>query len=816
MRKCNEFITRCLSALLCGTMLSSMMACGKVSNNAGIGSTKDVQIRIAHSADKILQDVDYEDADLLSEFSLSCFRNEYESGQLILTALNDISEYEVSVGTFSNGKSEIPSEVFEIYHEYYHEVESIYDAESTMQPGMYPDALIPFETAVEKGLNSVKQGDNQGVWVAVKVPKEQEAGTYTGTFQVTVNNKKVEVPATIEVVDYTLPDKVSLKSCYPIQVGYMFNGELDDTQEMYEKHLDTLNRFRLSGQYLSSYLPEGDYDAYDYGVYDANLAVKYHAKDSCASYAIRVIESAHPVYPYVLNEPRFLAYLKAYIDVGIQNNVNLFDKAYVFMGNICDEPTLSGNEAGADYAATQFQNCLKEAATYLEGQDCDASLKENMKRDLLGLSNVVTGELSEKMPTVNTYCPTVDHFGSEMAEVNYSDLRDIGKDYWFYTCTVPKIPYPTHHLDDNAVSSRVMGWMAKDYDVSGYLTWEVVYYMKAGAGPTVKVYGQELYDDVHRWGDAYGDGFYVYPGKVFDLDEPVVSLRLFTICDGMEDYEALLDLENSYKAIAEKSGVTTLSADSVLQVLYSTLYSNARVYSTSAQVQQAKETLAQLLILAKNQEIAIEKASVEGTKLELSVVAPKATELVVTGEKLDATETVGEFSRYAKTIDLSALDKSTVEIKGGEIAVVLSFGNKLKLIDDFENNSSLTVAGMNNAVVTEERNGVSVATVNLSGKDNYTIICPVEKNTITSKTESMNIVVYNNGSQREKMTVYLNGQIVLDSVYMEPGKNVYHFSNLQKLNWATLKTVNNIVFQITGDTSRTQSVSFDSVSVFTD
>lgn len=815
MKKNKKLVKRISSALLCLVMLLSTVACEK-SNNTSAGKSGDVQIRIAHSADKILQDKEYEDSAFLSEFSLQCVRNEYESGQLILTALNDIDEYNVTIGTFSNGKDEIPKEVFEVYHEYYHEVESIYDEESDLSPGMYPDALLPLEAAASKGMNVVKQGENQGIWIAVKVPKEQEAGTYTGSFVVSVNNKDMKIPATIEVLDYTLTDKVHLQSCIPIQIEYMFNGELDDTQEMYEKHLDLLNRFRLSGQYLSSYLPTGDDDAYETAAYEANIALKYHEKESCSSYAIRVIASGDPTYGLILNENRFVSYLKAFIDVSVQNQTNLFEKAYVYMGNICDEPELQGTEARAQYAAQQFDNCINQAVAYLNTLSCDDNLKQEMLEDISNLSNVVTGSYTEALSMVQTYCPTVDYYGSGVAEVDYKELRNIGKDYWFYSCNVPRIPYATTHIDDNAVSSRVLGWMAKDYDVTGYLNWELVYYLKHSNNQSVQVYGQECYDDVHRWDDSCGEGFYVYPGKLFGLDEPVISLRLFTICDGFEDYEILLDLENSYQAIAEKTGINTLSAESVTDVLYSSLYRNARIYCSSSQLEQAREVLTQLLFMVKNYDAAIEKVSVEGASVELSVIAPKGTELTVANQTLAATSAFGEYERFEISLDMTNEEKTSMDIAVGEMALTLPIGNKLTLVEDFETASSLQVTGTETAAVAEEKDGASVATVNLSGAESYNVLYTVKKNTITKKTQGLNLVIYNNGNQREKMDIYFNGQTVLDSVYVEPGKNVYHYSKISNMNWATLKTVNNIVFKFEGDTSRTQSISFDSLSVFTE
>jgi hypothetical protein len=358
--------------------------------------------------------------------------------------------------------------------------------------------------------------------------------------------------------------------------------------------------------------------------------------------------------------------------------------------------------------------------------------------------------------------------------------------------------------------------MAKDYDVTGYLNWELVYYLKHSNNQSVQVYGQECYDDVHRWDDSCGEGFYVYPGKLFGLDEPVISLRLFTICDGFEDYEILLDLENSYQAIAEKTGIKNLSADSVTDMLYSSLYRNARIYCSSSQLEQTREVLAQLLFMVKKYETAIEKVSVEGASVVLSVIAPKEAKLTIANQTLAATEVFGEYGRFELSLDMTNEAKTSVNVGVGEMVLTLPIGNKLRLVEDFETATSLKISGTKTAVVAEEKDGASVATVNLSGADSYNVLYTVGKNTITKKTEGLNIVIYNNGNQREKMDIYFNGQIVLDSVYVEPGKNVYHYSKISNMNWTALKAVNSIVFKFEGDTSRTQSISFDSLSVFTE
>lgn len=189
----------------------------------------------------------------------------------------------------------------------------------------------------------------------------------------------------------------------------------------------------------------------------------------------------------VLNEDYFYKYLCAYVDGSIEHNVNLLKKAYVYMGNIIDEPDLGGekNIARANYVCKQFDKVLAQAVSYARGKGASSEVVTSLEK----LPHVVTGPYVESLTGPQSYCPTVDKLSSAAEVDRYRALRESGKSYWWYTCTVPKIPYPTIHLDDNGVSARTMGWMAKEYDVDGYLTWEAAYYMTSTAvGQTTSGY----------------------------------------------------------------------------------------------------------------------------------------------------------------------------------------------------------------------------------------------------------------------------------------------------------------------------------------
>ena len=763
--------------------------------SASDGGTVNAKIGIANSADKILQSYDTTSQDgqafydkfmgnLKDQFSIKAFRNEYESEQIIITPDKNVKNYTVSVSDFKNGNETLDASLFDIRHEYYHEVESIYDNDSEMLPGMYPDALIPMSVAEDYDLNKIKAGENQGVYISIKIPKDQAVGVYNGTISVNLDGKIQEVSASVEVLDYTLPDTVSMKSCVPVSSHYLMNGELNDTQEIYEAYIDSLKEFRLGAMYLSSYIPGGSRTAQEAAEYDATLAVEAAKDVSVPSYAIRVFEKPSTMFPdggNVLNEDYFLTYLKAYVDVGMRNNVNLFSKAYVYMGNIIDEPDVGGFWDRANYVSKQFDSVVAQAVTYAKS----VKAPQDMIDDLQNLQHIVTGRYSDKLQDVQSFCPTIDILGDSATVEDYKELKESGKDYWWYSCTTPKIPYPTVHIDDNGVSSRLMGWMAKEYGVSGYLTWDCVYY-KDYEGVALDVKGMDLYDNVHRWPDAYGDGFFFYPGAVFNMSTPVPSMRLYTIRDGMEDYEALNDLEVKYAAISEKSG-TPLSAEGVLNEIYSKLFSSVKVYCGSEEINAAKEILANLLMLA-DKGVAISDFTVHPDGAITAKIYSEKGDVTLNGQKLTFAGGVSE---------VSVKDSFVVESEGVVFDLGLSaFKGTAKVkaesveVYDKEINEQ-------EGAVTDGETGVNAA-IPVGGRMDYSL----SEFTIDKNTDSIFMGIYLEGDKKVKVSVSVLGRNVsrlIDTVYLHPGDNIVRFDRIGDLDWISLLKGEYLIFVFDND-----------------
>ena len=812
-----NIVRRCACIFLVMALACGVTACGVGEGLPGTntpspdssqngGASVKASLQFAAAEDKILQSYQGDTmtelkerfmGSLVEDCSITAFKNEYETKQLIITPEADVSSYTVSVGDFTCGENKINASSFDVRHMYYHEVSTIFDKQSTMLPGMYPDALLPMETAVAYGRNKIKAGENQGVYITVKVPKDIPAGVYTGKITVNLDGAVSIIDASVTVLDYTLPDTVSMKSCIPTQPGYLFYGELDDTPEMYYKVVDSLKEFRLGAQYLQPYhvMVATDEEAIAFVTdLDTDKAVEATKDPAVGSYAIRCYETPDTVsgqgFGHILNEALLEKYLIAYVNKGMEENVNLFEKAYVYMGNIIDEPDLEGEKgwARANYVCIQYQQTIAKAVAYAQ----NVGAPQEMIEDLANLQNVVTGAYSARLPEITSYCPTIDIYESSVSRADYVDLREQGKDYWWYTCTIPKIPYPTVHIDDNGVSSRVMSWMAHEYDVTGYLTWESIYYLDQQESVNKVasvVYGIECYDDVHRWGDTYGDGFFFYPGKVFGLDVPVPGMRLYNIRDGLEDFEAMTDLENIYAELSTKYGVE-LSTDGILQELYGILYDDVKVYSSSADVAKAKELLGQLMVLAMDGIAVSDFEILSNGNVKAKVYAPKTATVTVTGGELSA---LAECNVYTVS---SALNVFSVQSEKAKFTIstekkLLTTPTDTQRVKVYHGLQGELTSGITK-VVNGERLDVTMSAMARS------LRYQLDDGLVTAQTDGMQIYVYSSANERIKVSMSLltdrNTMIPIDTIYLNPGENVIRVDRLYDNNWGRAKSAKSVVF----------------------
>lgn len=238
-----------IAGLLCAVLAAGIAGCNKGADAQSL----DLTVWTAYSTEKILRDLDFSSEYGRKTLEIDTVRNEFESAQIVLSADtvdHAAAPYTVTVTDLTSAAGDtIGKDEIEIYHEKYLYVSTMRQLAAYGVTGYYPDALLPYETAVEYGENTVT-GRNQAIWLQLKTKKTQPAGTYTGTAMVTCGGKTYTVPMSVRVRDYTLDDEVHSKTSFAYDIDGMGYGEQDTTYEMEQTYYEFYLNKRMNAQNL--------------------------------------------------------------------------------------------------------------------------------------------------------------------------------------------------------------------------------------------------------------------------------------------------------------------------------------------------------------------------------------------------------------------------------------------------------------------------------------------------------------------------------------------------------------------------------------
>ena len=116
---------------------------------------------------------------------------------------------------------------------------------------------------------------------------------------------------------------------------------------------------------------------------------------------------------------------------------------------------------------------------------------------------------------------------------------DNGGERWSYVACEPQYtsPYQNILLFNDGTEGRTMFWTNYLNDVTGFLYWHVSYYDASGNNT------YQMRNPVSKTGP--GDGILVYPGSAYGQLDPIPSIRMLNMRDGIEDYQMLTMLEET-------------------------------------------------------------------------------------------------------------------------------------------------------------------------------------------------------------------------------------------------------------------------------
>ncbi len=420
---------------------------------------------------------------------LALAKNEWEGFQIIFAAAAENKKISVCVTDFKNSDGDtLETEAFRAVYSRVLGYGDIYNCE-------YADALVHVShTGKYGGAAELEKGLQQSFFIRAHTEKDSKAGEYTATVTAKNENGNIilekEIKAT--VWSFALPDTPASESAFG-NGGKMF-ATLSGIKEG-----DTEAKERLNVQ-IYELLLENHLSPYNlpYDILDER-ADKYMSDPRVTSFVI----------PYPDDDELLVKYYEK-----VSSNPEWTKKGYFYP---IDEP--GNSDAYARY--TQITDRLSRLCpgyNMVTPFNTDKVKIDGREMSSVGLqtgrSSILCG-LSEVVDRGTTH--------EEMMSAVKSGSRA-----WWYVCCAPGGDYCNFFIHLDALKHRVLLWQQKSLDITGLLFWSTTYCEKANPWESAKTW-----DDF----SCAGDGLLIYPGEYIGLDEPVPTIRLFNIADGMEDYD---------------------------------------------------------------------------------------------------------------------------------------------------------------------------------------------------------------------------------------------------------------------------------------
>lgn len=546
-------------------------------------------------------------------------KGDVEATQIMITAKSKIKSFDLKADDLvAQDGSKIEKTNIEVLAERYIETinPSSQSNTASMFTGWFPDALVPINSYKMRRENVVEADENQGIWVNISIPTDSKAGLYTGEFTLMLDSNSYKIPVSVYVYDVAMSSITHAKTAYGIDFKYISNGEeyededgnYTDWNTIYYEYLLSKkltpqctynNRQILDRGQLTSSL-KADIDDMVEGARNGRVTM-YKLPYGVEKISLNGVETN--VCDYYILVQLFKALASRNIELINQGeDINLFKKGYFYFGTLIDEPSIEKLPAVKE-CDKRVTRAKKEVADtlgdYPELQDA-----------LLRIPHIVTTHLNESFlgneedGGIQTWCCEAQNWNtstlSSIRERQEStDRYSIGEGFWTYMTCTSNNPYPTLQMDDNLLAPRTLFWMNYKYHMNATLFWNTCFYACSPDGK--REIKRDLWSNPNSWYTSNGDGYLLYPGTRYGLSTPIATLRLESIREGIEDYEALYMLEDALGIYNQKHG-TSYEFDNVLKNVYSSVFitSTLRSQTNVANFANARVKLLKLLEAVSN------------------------------------------------------------------------------------------------------------------------------------------------------------------------------------------------------------------------
>ncbi len=610
--------------LMCSTVITPFLSCGKKSGKVDIWST--------YNTLKVMQNYG-EYPHFEAKIDISLAKGETEGAQIVITPKKDVKSYSMEIQELTDGKgNSIKKEQIEVYKLAYIHVTSKTEGNYNEKypVGDFPDMMLPLDKAIEYKENSIEKGKNQSIVVEVTTTSQTVAGVYTGTFKLNVDGKITDIPVTVEVWDMDI-SKAYGQTLYNIELYSLKFGELEMSSDIYITYYETmLNEYRLSAYYLPGWEKSPEEMLYYLEKYWDHPYFTAYSIPTFTNYVSQHFNE-YVFYDYVETIARACTPEKLY-----------FDKATIYQSMV-DEPHTEIARESVRYNIEASLRVRQQVYDDLVSEgwfnQFDSDYQDKFYKSLMDVTDIVTTEYSEKYypDTKIGYCPSIKYYDNELDRKDYAEhAKKYGTDVWTYHCIQPQYPYPTIHIDDYLIGSRLMSWMQQAYDIVGCLYYSVALYHLTPAGASINPY-----KDPVRWGELInsynGDGFIFYPGIYYGYDKPLGSIRGASLRDGQEDYALIGVLDDLYKELCIEYGIDTVNSKSALQSVYNSLFTDVFYTFDDQKLIDARKEVSNIYNIAKNTGFVLSNVATENEYGKTEFYLKDGATVKVNGKEVSGT-----------------------------------------------------------------------------------------------------------------------------------------------------------------------------------
>ena len=414
---------------------------------------------------------------------------------------------------------------------------------------VYMDAVVPYESYISK-----TEGGNyeEGAWVSVGPysykPWEPDNYPYRDTSRGFVIQAKTTVEttpgaykATIEIYDADTGKCIKMANVYTYVYDVILSEEtaLDTTFLIWQSHI------------LEQYAKLGSTDShYDILKATAEFLLEYRITPTgTLEYGAEWLRNPRVTTIRVASKEQYDA---------LKDDPILSPKMY-FYGQ--DEPGTSRPAMGDANGYKSIEALQTEAEMLVnEWGWTDYRMVSPFELNINYTKNKSRDQIDFMSRYVNIWCPKFFSFtprelafkpGSKFTHSTLNDKRygefaermanyvAEGDELWAYVSCTPAYtaPYQNILLFNDGTEARTMFWTCYDRNVTGFLYWHVANYSGVGENTyTMRCPFPK---------EGPGDGILIYPGAVYGQLDPIPSIRLINMREGIEDYQLLTMLEEA-------------------------------------------------------------------------------------------------------------------------------------------------------------------------------------------------------------------------------------------------------------------------------